>query len=683
MNFINSIKTGNSSYNHFFRNNNKSIALQSGQPAENDIYKTIFENSPNAVVIVSKEGEIWDVNGRVYDLLGYRQSEVIGKNIMDLPFLTKESKVTVAKKLSDDKNKNLQPYDLKFIDRNGKQKIGRVSVSVIRNSYGAIKYILAVINEITEERRKDIILRKRKNQLKTIFSVSPDMLILMDERFVYQAVNKNFLDYIGKTENEVIGKTDFDLFPKNEAAYYRKSDVKVLMTGKKMEHDVYVTGPDEKRRWLSIIKSPVKDDNGNPFGILITIRDISERKRREERIKNMAETLMQERKLFNQGPVVVFKWSARDGWPVENCSTNVKSVTGYSAKELTQGDFNFEDIIFKEDLAKVKMEIANFLKKGSNLINHSPYRIKHKNGKTIWVTGYSTAIKDRTGKLVRFHGYILDITLLKETEEELMHHKKNLLAIVRQRTIDLEKTNSELLKAKNKAEESDRLKSAFLANMSHEIRTPMNIILGFSELLRDEVPEEVKLKYIENITNSSNHLLELIDDIIDISKLEANMVSTIKAQFDINNELKDIFNQFTLQKNISKDVKLILDIPQMDDSSKIISDRLLIRQILINLVSNAIKFTSEGYVKIGYRKKINDQNTYYEFYVEDTGKGIEEIDKDIIFERFMQSNEKKTPINGTGLGLAICKANVNLLGGQIWFKSTVGKGSIFYFTIPA
>ena len=683
MNFINSIKTGNPSYNHFFRNNNKSIALQSGQPAENDIYKTIFENSPNAVVIVSKEGEIRDVNGRVYDLLGYRQSEVIGKNIMDLPFLTKESKVTVAKKLSDDKNKNLQPYDLKFIDRNGKQKIGRVSVSVIRNSYGAIKYILAVINEITEERRKDIILRKRKNQLKTIFSVSPDMLILMDERFVYQAVNKNFLDYIGKTENEVIGKTDFDLFPRNEAAYYRKSDVKVLMTGKKMEHDVYVTGPDEKRRWLSIIKSPVKDDNGNPFGILITIRDISERKRREERIKNMAETLMQERKLFNQGPVVVFKWSARDGWPVENCSTNVKSVTGYSAKELTQGDFNFEDIIFKEDLAQVRMEITNFLKKGSNLINHSPYRIKHKNGKTIWVTGYSTAIKDRTGKLVRFHGYILDITLLKETEEELMHHKKNLLEIVRQRTIDLEKTNSELLKAKNKAEESDRLKSAFLANMSHEIRTPMNIILGFSELLRDEVPEEVKLKYIENITNSSNHLLELIDDIIDISKLEANMVSTIKAQFDINNELKDIFNQFTLQKNISKDVKLILDIPQMDDSAKIISDRLLIRQILINLVSNAIKFTSEGYVKIGYRKKINDQNTYYEFYVEDTGKGIEEIDKDIIFERFMQSNEKKTPINGTGLGLAICKANVNLLGGQIWFKSTVGKGSIFYFTIPA
>jgi PAS domain S-box-containing protein len=686
MSLISNIWTG-SHYidNRLFNSSNPGISNRINKSSKGDIYKTIFNNSPNAVVIVSKEGEVIDLNGRIYDLLGYYRSEVIGKNIMDLPFLTKASKVTVAKKLSTRNNgQEIQPYDLTFTDKDGKYKTGRVSVSVIRDENKVIQYILAVINEVTEEKRKDELLRKRKNQLKTIFSVSPDMLILMDDHFVYQLVNKKFRDYIGKDDSEIIGKTDFDLFPEKEARGYRDSDIRVLITGKKWETDSLVEGPDGKPRWLSIIKTPVQDDFGNAFGILITIRDITERKRREERIKTLAETLMQERKLFNQGPVVVFKWDAREGWPVENCSHNVKSVLGYSPQELTVDSFHYEDIILKEDLPKIKSEINIKINKGSSIISHSPYRLKRKDGKVIWVTGYSTIIRNDEGKITKFHGYILDITLLKDTEEELLYHKKNLLEIVKQRTFDLEKTNSKLLEAKNKAEESERLKSAFLANMSHEIRTPMNIILGFSELLRDEESEEVKNQYIENITKSSNHLLELIDDIIDISKLEAGLVKLSKSEFDIKNEMKDVLSQFSFNKTEKdKNIRFILDIPENIKPDIISTDKLLLRQVFINLLSNALKFTHEGYIKFGYTKTGKNEDSFYKFYVEDTGVGIHDIDQAIIFERFMQSNDRKRPISGTGLGLAICKANVNLLGGKIWFESTLNKGSVFYFTIPA
>ncbi len=680
MSFIGSITTGNQHFGNtlFRKGSNTAIPNHFTKTYENNIYKTIFNNSPNAVVIISKEGEVINVNGRVYDLLGYHRSEVMGKSVMTLPFITKESKVTVAQKLSTPKSdRNLLPYDLNFTDKNGNQKIGRVSVSVIEDENGHIQYFLAVINEITEERRKDAILRKRKKQLKTIFAASPDILILLDDHFTYQVVNDNFCHYIGKNESDIIGKTDYDIFPEEEARIYRESDIRVLITGQRYETDRYVTGPDGNKRWLNVIKSPIKDDNGNSFGILITIREISHRKQREERIKHLADLLMQERKLFNQGPVAVLRWKASEGWPVKNSSTNVKEILGYSVQELTSGSIVFEDIIHKDDLKSVKTEIDNSINKGSNIITHSPYRIKRNDGKVIWVTGYSTVIRDEKGNIAEFLGYILDITLLKNTEEELRYHKSHLQEIVKQRTNDLEETNRKLLQSKLKAEESERLKSAFLANMSHEIRTPMNIILGFSELLKDEQDEDTKLKYIENISKSGNHLLELIDDIIDISKLQAGLVEIIKSEFVVDNEMKDIHTQFSLNKK--EKVHFLLDIPDAEKPLKINTDRLLLRQVFINLISNALKFTDKGYVKFGY--SVSDD--YIKFFVKDTGRGISEIDKAIIFERFMQTNDNKRPISGTGLGLAICKANVKLLGGKIWFDSAPDKGSVFYFTIPA
>ncbi|MCD4793306.1 MAG: ATP-binding protein [Bacteroidales bacterium] len=244
----------------------------------------------------------------------------------------------------------------------------------------------------------------------------------------------------------------------------------------------------------------------------------------------------------------------------------------------------------------------------------------------------------------------------------------------------LQEQQFELIKAKEKAEESDRLKSSFLANMSHEIRTPMNSVLGFTTILKDSGLNEKQSEFVKIIESSGNHLLDLINDIIDISELESNIVKINNDKIKLNNLLNETAKVFEANLlNDNKDVKIIT-IPGFDSGNDIIySDTKRLRQILINLIGNSIKFTSSGTVKISYILK----NEELHFKVEDTGIGISEKELPIVFDRFRQADETTTKqYGGTGLGLAISKACVKLLGGEISVKSVKDKGSIFSFTIP-
>ena len=265
-----------------------------------------------------------------------------------------------------------------------------------------------------------------------------------------------------------------------------------------------------------------------------------------------------------------------------------------------------------------------------------------------------------------------------------MNSKRSLEEQILDRTKELEKANMKLLNAKNKAEESDRLKSAFLANMSHEIRTPMNIILGFGELLTDENTMALQNEYIENINKSGKHLLELINDIIDVSKLEAGLISINNSKFKIEEELENLYKQFTVhEKCLKGQVRLILDTQPNNSDHTIFTDPLLFNQVLINLLNNALKFTLKGQVNFGFQVIDVDGNAFYEFYVKDTGIGLSNSNKEIVFDRFRQVNYKdKRTYGGTGLGLSICRANVQLLGGKMSLDSQEGKGSKFVFTIP-
>ena len=240
-----------------------------------------------------------------------------------------------------------------------------------------------------------------------------------------------------------------------------------------------------------------------------------------------------------------------------------------------------------------------------------------------------------------------------------------------------------LKQAKIEAEESDRLKTAFLANMSHEIRTPMNSIVGFSNLLTEpDIQQEKKEEYLNHILRSSNSLINLIDDIIDISKIEAGQLNVNLSGYKVNDLVNDVYYTFK-DSNQNPDLTYQLNIPPDSDYIKVKTDPLRVRQILTNLVGNASKFTEKGKIEIGYRIKDHNLKQSLEFYVKDTGIGIP-VDKiEVIFDRFRQIDDSRTRrFGGTGLGLAISKRLVELLGGSMRVESNVDEGSVFYFCLP-
>ncbi len=242
---------------------------------------------------------------------------------------------------------------------------------------------------------------------------------------------------------------------------------------------------------------------------------------------------------------------------------------------------------------------------------------------------------------------------------------------------------TELRQAKKEAEESDKLKSAFLANMSHEVRTPMNGIMGLAHLLANpDIDSATQQEYVNLILNSGNVLISLLDDIMDVSRIEANQVVATKEDFQLNELIKELHGFFSTELEVTgkKVLELSYRVAIDDASSVIYTDRVKLRQILVNLLSNALKFTETGRIEFGYQLQ---QDKSLLFYVFDTGIGISHEKQKRIFERFVQADDSLSRhFGGSGLGLSICKGFVDLLGGKIWVESSPNKGAKFYFTIP-
>ncbi|WP_321282001.1 ATP-binding protein [Marinifilum fragile] len=337
-------------------------------------------------------------------------------------------------------------------------------------------------------------------------------------------------------------------------------------------------------------------------------------------------------------------------------SGDLKNTLGVSPKEYESITIkDWEKFVHPDDVIQATELLEKSIANGENY--DVIYRYQRKDGSYVPINDKGTFLKDKDNKAYRMLGIMSDISMQIEREEQL---------------------KEATLIAKN----ADRLKTQFLANMSHEIRTPMNSIVGFSSLLATpNLSKDKQLKYCNFIQKSSDYLQKIIDDIIDISMIESEQIKLYIEEVSIKNiidNVKDTFANHDKIKNYSIELKVQIDLAEMHD--RLYTDEVRLKQILINLVGNACKFTSKGIVLIHCSKR---DSASLLFKIKDTGVGIPEDQFENIFDRFLQvKNQGMENNSGTGLGLSISKGLVELLGGEIWCESTIGVGTTFYFTLP-
>ncbi len=502
-------------------------------------------------------------------------------------------------------------------------------------------------------------LRETEMRFRTLINTIPYGISEYDLSGTITFSNKAHHEMLGYRSNELIGSKIWEQ-QYDKAVMQEKLSTFIDNQPTPEPYSIRFLTKDGEVKEFEFAWNYKRSNSGELLGFISIITDITEKKKVEEELKHEKELLQQ--MMDNIPDAIYFKDTVGRFIRINKQQARVLGVK--SPKDaIGKTDFDYFN---KEHAMMAYADEQTIIKTGVPLVDKVE-RLRQKNGQFIWVTASKISLRDKNGKVTGTVGISRNITDRIQAEKMLKQ-------------------------AKLKAEEADRLKTAFLANMSHEIRTPMTSIIGFSELLLEAgLSIKQQKKYLNYIRSSGKSLLNLINDIIDIAKIEAGQIKIKKSEFNINAIMGELFSTFKQEKQRKGkyNIELRINIPDSKEKYYIYSDPFRIKQVLSNLLSNAFKFIDKGFIEFGYTIEKNPDNgeknkeLILRFYVKDTGIGIPEDKMEVIFDRFGQIQETiYRNQGGTGLGLAISKKIVELLGGNIHLESTEGKGSTFYFTIP-
>jgi len=624
-------------------------------------FRQLFENAADAIFIANENtGIILDVNRASENLMKMPKAEIIGKHQSELhpPEVKDYASKTFSKhKQFEAENKLTRLIENKVLCSDGTSVPVEILASKV--TFKGKKCLVGTFRDISERKKTEQELLKTKEKaeeinanLTAIIEGTNDSIWAFNKNYEILYINKSFQQEFLNSFGVLLepGVNLIEALPQTLKPLWKPRYDKVLSN----EHFSIEDAVDTKNGvvYIQVTFNPIVKNGeaigGSCFGTNITSRKLAEIELLKAK-EQAEESEMKFSKLFHISPEPQTVTSLDDGRFIMVNDSFLENI-GYSKEEIiNRTSIDINAWISSEDRQRWVDELKS---KGAVRGLELPFRTRHQGIREYLV---SSDIIDLDGKKSTINTY-LDITERKQNEEELT-------------------------KAKEKAEESDRLKTAFLQNMSHEIRTPMNAIMGFSQLLAENYDNKQKLEQFSKIIyQRCSDLLEIINDILNISKIESGQLALNIENCNIN----ELFSELSLfyeelQKRISKQhIKLKFQHESNISHAIIQTDRVKLKQILINLISNAFKFTEFGSIECGYKQ----ENNKLIFYVTDTGIGISKDKHELIFERFLQiHNRNVNNIGGTGLGLSIAKGLTELLGGEIWLESEPGKGTTFKFSI--
>jgi PAS domain S-box-containing protein len=611
-------------------------------------YVALYDFAPSGYFTISKEGVIVELNQSGAEMLGNNRLHL--KNSVFTSFVSTDTRAIYSEFLTNVFSGKLkQTCEISL--KSNENIVKYLHLSGVLSEDG--EHCQVTLIDITDRKLAEGRLRKMEERMEDIIFSLGDWVWEVDKNGVYTYSSQLGVDLFGYSIDDVVGKTPFDFMPPDEAVRIstifseiagRKSNVKDL--------ENWNIQKDGKKICMLTNAVPILDNDGNLMGYRGVDKDITQRKQAEiER----CEQEVQYRNLANSGTSLI--WTSGTDKLCNYFNTSWLKFTGRTLEqEIGNG---WVEGVHPEDLDRcVETYVTAFDKRQPFEME---YRLRHASGEYRWILDLGTPNYNSSGEFMGYIGNCFDITDRKQTEQEL-------------------------IVAKEHAEESDRLKSAFLANMSHEIRTPMNGILGFAELLKEaDLTNEQQHHYINIIEKSGVRMLNIINDIVDISKIESGQMKVDVSETYVNDLIENIYLFFKSEAE-AKGLKIFFRNTLPAKEAIISSDQEKIYAILTNLVKNAVKFTKTGEIELGYEKI--DGNL--RFFVKDTGIGIRPDQFTMVFERFRQGNDLLSrDFEGSGLGLSISKAYVEMLGGKIWVESkaqdlseTGEGGSVFYFTLP-